>query len=153
MRQPIIQTRRYDPAADYAAWAAWWHAHGGVPDPPDWLPRVGMLAYEVGGTPLAMAFLYQTDSPMAFLHGLVSNPGAPPRWVSRGLDAVVAAVLAEAQARGVCGILSLTDRLHVARRARRHGFRVTAGMMELARVIPPPLLLGATEPTTAELLA
>jgi hypothetical protein len=53
--------------------ASWWGGHKWPVIPQDALPRTGVVAFD-GETGVCAAFLYETDSCMAWLEFVVSNP-------------------------------------------------------------------------------
>ncbi len=69
-----MKSRPYSPY-DYVTVSSWYVSRGIQAIPPQLLPQTGLLIYE-GDTPLACAFLYKTDSSLALIDGLITNPNA-----------------------------------------------------------------------------
>ncbi len=66
---------------------------------------------------VAAAWLYTTNSRMAFLENLVANPDVDVETRSKGIDLVVAAVIAEAKRQGFITLSSTTTIAAVSKRA------------------------------------
>jgi len=112
-----MKVERYDPQLHRAWLRDWLDWHDERPLAPELLPPTGFVVPE-----LAMGFLYGTDSKMALIEVLISNPMASRELRSQALDAVVEAIIAEAQARGFTRLLGYTALPAVVGRAERHGF-------------------------------
>ena len=83
----------------------------------DALPRIGFI---IPGR--AAGFLYQTDSSVALIENLVAAPGMTREERSTYVDAIVAAICAEAAKRGFKILLGYTQLDAVVKRAERFGF-------------------------------
>lgn len=112
-----MTVERYDPERHYQQFEAWYAPHVEVVMGPEFLPKVGFVAPGV-----AMAFLFQTDSKIAFIEALIANPDVKGDERSRGIDEVVGAIIAEARSLGYKSLIASTDMHIVAKRARRLGF-------------------------------
>lgn len=121
--------------ADYPMVAKWWKAHGWPVLPLEALPEGGgVIAYE-GTTPLCAAWLYKTNSSISWMEWFISNPDAPKRCRSLGLDAVIAELDTRAKAQGFKIIHTSMRHPGLIRRMKSHGFIVVdEGMTNLARV-------------------
>jgi len=108
----------YDAERHYGPIIDWLAGHGLAPIPLAMFPPTG---YVVEG--LAAVFVYHTQSTVAFIETLVSNPGADKRDANRALDAAVRAALRECEDAGCEAVIATTSLPAVARRARKHGFR------------------------------
>lgn len=112
-----MAVERFERERHYADFEKWYSPHVEVVMGPDFLPKVGFVAPGV-----AMAFLYQTDSKIAFIEALIANPDVKGDARSAGIDEVVGAVIAEARTLGFKALIAQTDMHAVAKRARRLGF-------------------------------
>lgn len=126
----------YAEAQHYPLLAQWWVGHGVPALPPRWLSPLGMLAWDAPeGQPLGACFLYLSGTAVCWIENLVSNPGAAKRAQARALDAVVVELLRIARETGHDVVACNTDRLHVMRRARRHGFQAQQGQVLLCKAL------------------
>jgi hypothetical protein len=116
-----MEVLRYDPAQHRGWLRAWLDWHDERPVTPELLPATGFVVPD-----LAMGFLYRTDSGVALIEVLLSNPMASRELRSEALDAVVTAIIDEARAGGFTRLLGYTALPAVVSRARRHGFEVGA---------------------------
>ncbi|WP_163998233.1 hypothetical protein [Pyxidicoccus caerfyrddinensis] len=83
----------------------------------DALPQTG---YIIPGR--AAGFLYRTDSSVALIENLVAAPGMSREERSTYVDAIVAAICAEAERLGFKILLGYTQLDAVVKRAERFGF-------------------------------
>jgi len=51
----------------------WWRSHDWQPIPQESLPAMGLISF-VGETPVAVVWIYQTDSDLCWIDWFVSNP-------------------------------------------------------------------------------
>jgi hypothetical protein len=93
---------------------------------PDALPKTG---YIIPGK--AAGFLYRTDSSIAWIEGLVAAPGLEREERSQAIDAVVLAIISEAQRLGFKTLLGYTLLDAVVKRAERTGFTYVGGGFHL----------------------
>lgn len=87
-----MQARRleYD---DYDLLCKWWAAWRWTPPTRDMLPSngtSGMILFDDNGTPLCAGFLYTTNSAMAWVEFIVSNPDVKDKKVRK--DALIALI-------------------------------------------------------------
>ncbi|MBN1208250.1 MAG: hypothetical protein JXB05_25550 [Myxococcaceae bacterium] len=95
----------------------------------DALPRVGFI---VPGT--AAGFLYQTDSSVAWVESLIVPKEADKEERNRALDAIVHAIIAEAQKLGFKTLLGSTQVEAVVKRAEKLGFTYVSGGFHLVAI-------------------
>jgi hypothetical protein len=86
-----LQVRHWVRETDYPLVCEWWAGHG-VPAPASArLPDCGLVA-ELGGAPVAAAWLYQDNScGCAWLAHFVSRPGCKVREAHRGMELILGA--------------------------------------------------------------
>ncbi|MBJ6762861.1 hypothetical protein JGU66_19025 [Myxococcaceae bacterium JPH2] len=125
---------RYDPAQHFEQVQSW-YAHRNEVLTPDALPRVGFI---VPGK--AAGFLYQTDSSVAWIEGLVASPSLSKAERLGVVDAIVVAVCEESRKLGFKTLLGYTVLDVVVERAKRLGFGHVGGGFHL-------VALGLTPPT------
>lgn len=82
------------------------------------LPRHGLIVPDV-----AVAFLYQTDSKIAYVDGFMSNPDATMDDRVRAFDLITEGVEELARSLGFKQIWVFTTRKGVAAQAERHGWK------------------------------
>ena len=93
---------------------------------PDALPQTGFI---IPG--MAAGFLYRTDSSVAMIEGLVAAPGLGREVRDQAVDAIVLAVIAEAQRLGFKTLTGTTVLEAVVKRAERLGFIYVGGNFHL----------------------
>ena len=99
-------------------WATGWD---GIAIQPELLPRSGFVVED-----LSALFLYRTDSPVAYLDGIITNPSSDAVDRSAAIDLVVGAAFDAARADGYRVLIAVTPRAAIIERARRLGFTVAA---------------------------
>jgi len=112
-----MNVERYEQAKHYADFEKWYVRRTQGAMGPEFLPKVG---YVVPG--VAMGFLYQTDSKVSLIEALVANPDVPVSERTKGIDAVVLAIIGEAQRLGFKVLYGQTDLPVIVERAKRLGF-------------------------------
>ncbi|MBU8897456.1 hypothetical protein KRR26_17700 [Corallococcus sp. M34] len=123
---------RYDPSQHFEQLQSWF-AHRNEMLTPDALPRVGFI---VPGK--AAGFLYQTDSSVAWIEGLVASPSLSKAERNVVVDAIVRAVCEESSKLGFKTLLGYTVLDVVVERAKRLGFNhVSSGFHLVAMGLNP----------------
>jgi hypothetical protein len=97
----------------------WMRAHGKRGFSPDELPEIGFIVEDV-----AAAFMYQTDSTVAFLENFVSSPSAKPKSVARALDAIVKELRHVASMNGISRLVVFSKVRSIGKRIGRLGFQL-----------------------------
>ena len=112
--------RKVDPK-DHEEIMRWWKSR--LPEasiiPSEFFPDSGFI---VDGK--AAVFLYKTNSAVAYIDLLISNPEVPLSESQAALDLVVKACIDEAKKLGSKMLLGQTNRNYVAERAMNHGMAV-----------------------------
>lgn len=100
-----MSLERFDPVVHVPLMREWCAARGTpLPwDAVDFYPRIGFVA-----DGCAASFLYQTDSKVGLIDGTVADPRVDSEVRSRALDAVLQAVVREAEALGLKALLTYT---------------------------------------------
>lgn len=101
----------------------WWSGHHWPVVPIEMLPSTGIVA-SVGDEMVAAGFLYLTDSSVAWIEWLVTNPSASLKSRLRGLDHVVARLTEEAYAGTRRVIFTSSNNEGLINRLKNHGFQV-----------------------------
>lgn len=99
---------------------AWCVAHGKKPFPKGWLPPTG---YWVPG--VLAAFLYRTDSRVAYIECVISNPDTSKEERKSAMLAVGEAIAEHARGDGFLWLFGLTEYPTVADNARLKGYVVS----------------------------
>lgn len=83
-----LKTRIYKPE-DYETLASWWDKHPQwKPVPEEWLPKVGFVV-DSDGSPICAGFLYFTNSTIAWLEYIVSDPDSDKETRSEAVDVLI----------------------------------------------------------------
>jgi hypothetical protein len=114
-----MKVERYRRKAHYATLETWWRGWNQRPPGPEALPKTGFV---VAGT--VAGFLYRTDSNIAILEAFIANPKSDADERNAALDAIVVALVKEAQRAGFTYLLAYTTVPAILRRAERFGFTV-----------------------------
>lgn len=104
--------REYN-ADDYPLLESWWKEWSMTPTPKEFLPKTGLVAMS-GSTPIAAAFLLNTDSAGTYVESLVSNPSQPSYLRGRAVVLLVLKLLEEAKRLGYRAARVLTVKDSVA---------------------------------------
>ncbi len=119
--------RAYVPE-DYFQIMDWWVKRTeGEPIEAQYLSDIGFI---VDG--LAAVFLFTTNSKVAYIDFLISNPEAPHQDSQMALDTVVQACISRAKKEGFRVLLGSTSRAYVCNRAVKNGFQADEGYWHLA---------------------
>ncbi len=123
--------RPYEPK-DHAEVMRWFKARKGkeAEVPPEYFPETGFI---VEG--MAACFLYKTDSAVAYIDMLVSNPDVPVKDSREALDWAVWHCIKEAQQHGFKLLTGTTTLKAVADRAKKHGFDVWENYYQLSLIL------------------
>ena len=103
--------------SDYGTLREWSIGHGGRPLQKEELPKVGLIIEDV-----CAGFLYRTDSKVAFIDHIVSNPDAKAREVSKAVDIITNYLSAWAHGNGY-NVCCFTRKGSIAKRAIKLGFK------------------------------
>lgn len=105
-----------------------WYRVRNLPSPPSWsLSKYGLMVPGV-----AAGFLYRTDSGLALVEGLITNPDAPSMVRGRALELVLRNLVAVARDMGFHMVLGFVQSSGSAALARRCGLREVGKYIGLA---------------------
>lgn len=111
--------REIDLNHDYETLARWWEAHQWPVVPKEHLPKRGFMVNET-----VAAFLYQTDSAIAWMEWIISDPASDSLVRDVALDLLIEHISKEARDLGFQIVLTLTDKPRLKNRLERLGFHV-----------------------------
>lgn len=116
--------------------AGWWKAHEWEIIPHDALPKTGYIAVNEKREMVCAAWLYRTDSTLAWMEWYISDPLAAKTEVSEGLDLIIQKLSEEAKEAGFQTIFTSMNHAGLIRRMQRHGFTVSDNnVTHLVRVL------------------
>jgi hypothetical protein len=102
---------------DYETLCGWWKCQNFEAPPWEILPATGYIANET-----AAAWLYLSNSPIAWIEWVVVDPKAPKKLRGNSIDAVIEHVAASAKFTGATVLFTSTSNFPFMERLRRHGF-------------------------------
>ena len=117
-----MQVERWDIDTHYAILDSWMRARGSTLGDVRLLPRTGFIVDRSFA-----AFLYKTDSSVAFLDSALSNPDVPARRRLEAFDVLIAELRAEARRLGYSHVAGTPSVRSLVNRLRRVGFAVVEG--------------------------
>lgn len=106
--------------ADLATLNAWCRDHGKSPFPEGWLPPTGFWVPGV-----LAAFLFRTDSRVAYIECVISNPNTTKEQRREAMLAVADRIAEQATAEGFLYLLGLTAIESVAEAGRLRGYVIS----------------------------
>lgn len=110
----------------------WWKKHNWPEIPQDALPKTGFVAVNPDGKPVAMGFLYQTDSVMGVCEWFTRNPDMDPGIGRIGIDWVIGGIQGAMKALGIRTLFTSTNNEKLMTRLESFGFfRTDQGMTNL----------------------
>lgn len=116
---------------DYMTLFDWWTAHKWTAPAIDMLPRVGLVVDDI-----CAGFLYQTDSKIAWLEFIVSNPKSDKYKREEALDLLISSCINQAKDMGFKAIFTSVKHPKLKERYVQHGFTVgDEGTTEMFRRI------------------
>lgn len=118
-----MRVRPFDPAKDYLMLCEWWKAQGWGVIPLDYLSPNGLIA-EVAEAPTAAGFVYRTDSSIAVLEYIVTDPKLSSSMRSAGLDQVITAATQLVKGMGFKAFFMACGDKGLAKRMEKHEFNV-----------------------------
>lgn len=111
--------------SDYWTLASWWNAHNWPCPDQEMLPETGFIVEDV-----CAGFLYKTDSKIAWLEFIISNPKIEKEKRTQSLDLVISALCEEAKKLGFKVIFTSVQHKKLIQRYENHGFIVADNDMK-----------------------
>lgn len=102
----------------------WWLAHKWTPIPTYMLPPTGTVVYD-GVTPVCAGFVYRTDSAIAWMEFIVSNPASTKDQRAAALDLLISDLAEKAYATGSTTIFTSSNQPSLIEKNKQQGFVVT----------------------------
>jgi hypothetical protein len=118
LKEMSLRVRKFSADRDYQLVASWWNAQPKwtMPIPISALSRFGLVT-ELDGQPICAAWLYSTDSSIAWLEFLVSDPNTDKTIRSEAVNVLIENLAQEAKDQGFTflftssGFVQYTERL------------------------------------------
>lgn len=115
----------------YAEVCNWWKAHSWPLMPLSLLPKTGYIVRDV-----AAGFLYNTDSGIAWIEWIVSNPESDKAIRNEALDLILGNLIDDAKKMNKTFIFTSSDNEKLINRYKKHGFSLgDTGVTHLGRGI------------------
>lgn len=116
---------------DLAEIGSWWNKHKWGVLPPEMLPKTGFVVESY-----CAGFLYKTDSSIAILEFIISNPSTDKEKRAEALDLLISTLITKAKEDGHSAIFSSIQHPSLISRYKKHGF-VTGdlNMTNMVRVL------------------
>lgn len=136
---PSVATNQMEVRAfrkqDHPLLISWWEGHKWPAIPMTALPTQGLIVYS-NGQPVVAGFVYVTDSEVAIMEWLVSDPKSSPFTRSDALIILMEALCDLAKAGGAHFVFSFFKQPRLVARAESIGFKKTdTDMIHLLREI------------------
>ncbi len=129
----MIETRRYV-KEDYPTLTKWWEGHGEMVEPEGWLPRIGLVA-TMNSNPVAVCFLYETGTPIGYIHHILADPNEAKTITAAGVEAALESTIEAARHMGMEALIGFTTRPGVVKMTKRHGFNKEDGAIMARSII------------------
>jgi hypothetical protein len=124
MEDQELVIRPFSVLRDYACIKRWWAAHKWQSVPVPMLPKTGLVA-EASDKPLAAGFIYSTDSGIAWLEWIVSDPQSDKLVRNKALNALIDALVKLAGERGFKAVFTSSNHPKLMERYQELGFAAT----------------------------
>jgi len=118
-----MQARYFEVSKDYATIANWWNGHNWPIVAPDFLPKLGLII-EDEEHKYCCGWLYRTDSLIAWVEFIVSNPKAPMKKRSEAINLLIEELLQKARQMGYGCVFTSVSQKGLMRRFAKQGFVV-----------------------------
>lgn len=133
----LCQIRLVEIEDDYPVVSKWWEGHGWRPVPKEYLPTLGVIAFNSSGD-CAAGWLYMDNSSsgVSMLEWLVSNPEASARDAMRGIKAITQFLSGAAFEMGYKVMITTCRQESLARIHEKSGFiRTDSNMIHLTKIL------------------
>jgi hypothetical protein len=129
-----MDTRNYN-TYHHSMLTEWWIAHKWSPIPGSMLPPNGSVIYD-DATPVCAGFIYKTDSDIAWMEFIVSNPSSTKEQRTEALPALIADLTLKAKALGAkCIFTSCQSNSLIAKHIDQGFVKSDEGMTNLVKPI------------------
>lgn len=119
-----ISINKYRPVQHYDTLSDWWKAYNWQPVHPRMLPEDGyVVTYDT--KPICAAFLYKTDSCIAWAEWIISDPTAERGAKDESLDMLLNHLWTKARQQGFTVLFTSTNMEKLKTRLSRVGFTQT----------------------------
>jgi hypothetical protein len=105
---------------DYVALKAWWAIHKWDPMPPESLPKNGLIVEHLNQR-ICAGFIYSTDSNIAWLEFVISNPLCDKLIRDKALDLLILSLIDLAKSLGKEIIFTSLNHPALIKRYEKHG--------------------------------
>ena len=106
--------------SDYWTLASWWTAHNWACPHQEMLPKTGFIIEDV-----CAGFLYKTDSKIAFLEWIISNPKSNKEERNKALNILINQLCEDAKKSEFEAIFTSSNHNKLIERYKNHGFNLT----------------------------
>lgn len=110
---------------DYWTLTSWWHLHDWPCPDQEMLPETGFIVEDI-----CAGFLYKTDSKIALLEFIISNPQTTKEKRANGLDILITALCEEAKKLEFKAIFTSVQHKKLIQRYENHGFVIADNDMK-----------------------
>lgn len=130
-----MQQRPLNLATDYNDCHQWWTVHKWAPVPAGMLPTNTGIMVENQGVKICAGWIYLTNSPIAWIEWIISNPESDAIIRSTSLDLLIESLSDVARKAGALGIFSSSNNPKLISRLERHQFQQSPdqGMIHMFR--------------------
>lgn len=125
---PKFDSDVFDRKVDYQIISKWWKDQNWPIVPLENLPTYGLMVW-LDEVPLAAGFIYQTDSSMALLEWIVSNPEVAHELRGQALDILLDDLCFMAKKLGFKQLFTMAKNERLIEREKSHGFLKTDDQM------------------------
>lgn len=119
-----MRTRDYQDA-DYRFVSNWWALHNWPAVPRQYLPKTGVIVENDSGLPICAGFLYKTDSKLAWVEYIVSDPLSDTIERGQALDTLINAIIEMAKSMEFEALFTSSVHERLKARYQEHGFIAT----------------------------
>jgi len=126
-----MQIMKFDKDKHYDTICSWWEKHQWPKIPLTMLPQTGYIVDD-----LCAGFLYQTDSNIAWLEFIISNPESTKDDRSKALDILIDRLSEDARGMGFTMIFSSINHSNLINKYEKNGFNIAdKNMTNMVRIL------------------
>lgn len=117
--------------SDYELLNSWWKDHGWTSPGLDMLPPTGFIVNNV-----CAAFLYKTDSPIAWMEFIISDKKADKDIKDKSLDILVDVIIEEAKKSNFKIVFTSSNHSNLISRLKKHNYVIgDENVTQLVRIV------------------